>query len=172
MWREFIKVYGINIWLDFHVSIQARVSLSVVNATNITSVTGNCHRNVQVSILLNKWLALTMRRATNPWFSPALHACRCCSLKQSATIKSIFKAPNAILVNGEHVTDPVKIADAFNEYFTSINATTALPDHQNLATLQSELDTLLKDFVNSHIQPSLQDKFCIPFITIKLWKHI
>ena len=25
------------------------------------------HRNVQVSILLNKWLALTMIRATGPW---------------------------------------------------------------------------------------------------------
>ena len=80
MWREFIKVHGINIWLDFHVSIQARVSLSVVNATNITSV--KCHRNVSLCVLL----------------------------KQSATIKSIFKAPNAILVNGEHVTVPVKIA--------------------------------------------------------------
>ena len=79
----------------------------------------------------------------------------------------VFKqsAPNAILVNGEHVTDPVKIADAFNEYFTSINATTALPDHENLATSQSELDILLQDFVNSHIQPSSQDKFCIPLIT-------
>ena len=86
-------------------------------------------------------------------------------LKQSASTKPTLRAPNAILVNGEHVTDPVKIADAFNEYFTSINATTALPDHQNLATSQSELDTLLQDFVNSHIQPSLQDKFCIPFIT-------
>lgn len=45
-------------------------------------------------------------------------------LKQSAPIKPIPKAPTAILVNGEHVTDPAKIADAFNEYFTSINATT------------------------------------------------
>ena len=63
--------------------------------------------------------------------------------------------------HGEHVTDPVKIADAFNEYFTSINATTVLPDHENLATSQPELDILLQDFVNSHIPPSSQDKFCI-----------
>ena len=59
----------------------------------------------------------------------------------------------------------MKIADAFHEYFTSINATTVLPDHENLATSQPELDTLLQDFVNSHIPPSSQDKFCIPLIT-------
>ena len=86
-------------------------------------------------------------------------------LKQSAPIKPTLKAPNAILVNDEHATDPVNIADTFNEYFTSINATTALPDHENLATSQSELDILLWDFVNRHIQPSSQDKFCIPLIT-------
>ena len=44
MWREFIKVHGTNIWLAFHVRIQARVSRSMVNATNITSV--KCHRHV------------------------------------------------------------------------------------------------------------------------------
>ena len=66
------------------------------------------------------------------------------------------------MVNGEHVTDPVKIEDAFNEYFTSINATTALPDHQNLATSQSELDTLLQDFVNSHIDDIIRiRKLCM-----------
>ena len=86
-------------------------------------------------------------------------------LKQSAPIKPTSKAPNAILVNGEHVTDPVKIADAFNEYFTSINATTVLPDHENLTNSQSELDILLQDFVNSHILLSSQDKFYIPLIT-------
>ena len=59
----------------------------------------------------------------------------------------------------------MKIADAFNEYFTSINATTVLPDHENLATLQSELDILLQDFINSHMPPSSQDKFFIPLIT-------
>ena len=59
----------------------------------------------------------------------------------------------------------MKIADTFNEYFTSINATTVLPDGENLATSQSELDILLQDFVNSHIPPSSQDKFCIPLIT-------
>ena len=79
-------------------------------------------------------------------------------LKQSAPIKPIPKAPTAILVNGEHVTDPAKIADAFNEYFTSINATTVLPDYGNLATSQSELDILLQDFVDSHIPPSSQGK--------------
>ena len=42
----------------------------------------------------------------------------------------------------------MKIADAFDEYFTSINATTVLPDHENLAISQSELDILLQDFVN------------------------
>ena len=68
-------------------------------------------------------------------------------------------------MNGEHITDPVKIADVFYEYFTSINATTVLPGHENLATSQSELDVLLQDFVNSHIAPSSQDKFCIPLIT-------
>ena len=77
-------------------------------------------------------------------------------LKQSAPIKPIPKA---------HVMDPAKIADAFNEYFTSINATTVLPDYGNLATSQSELDILLQDFVNSHTPPSSQDKFCIPPIT-------
>ena len=86
-------------------------------------------------------------------------------LKQSAPTKPTSKAPSAILVNGEHVTDPGKIADAFNVYFTSINATTVLPDYGNLATSQSELDILLQDFVNSHIPPSSQDKFCIPPIT-------
>lgn len=40
-----------------------------------------------------------------------------------------------------------------------------LPDYGNLATSQSELDILLQDFVNSHIPPSSQDKFCIPPIT-------
>ena len=61
-----------------------------------------------------------------------------------------------------------------NEYFTSINATTVLPDHENLATSQSELDILLQDFVNSHIPPLSQDKFCIPLITncMKLLKQI
>ena len=59
----------------------------------------------------------------------------------------------------------MKIADTFNEYFTSINATTVLPDHENLATSQPELDILLQDFVNSHIPPSSQDKFCISLIT-------
>ena len=86
-------------------------------------------------------------------------------LKQAAPIKPTSKTPTAILVNGEHVTEPAKIADAFNEYFTSINATTVLPDYGNLATSQSELDILLQDFVNSHIPPSSQDKFCIPPIT-------
>ena len=66
-------------------------------------------------------------------------------LKQSAPTKPTSKAPSAILVNGEHVTDPGKIADAFNVYFTSMNATTVLPDYGNLATSQSELDILLQD---------------------------
>ena len=92
-------------------------------------------------------------------------------LKQSAIIKSIFKAPNAILVNGEHVTDPVKIADAFNEYFTSLNVTTVPPDHENLATSQSKLDILLQDFVNSHLSPSSQDE-CSHLLPRKLWKQI
>ena len=83
-------------------------------------------------------------------------------LKQSAPIKPTSKAPTANLVNSEHVTDPGKIADEFNEYFTSINATTVLPDYGNLATSQSELDILLQDL---HIPPSSQDKFCIPPIT-------
>lgn len=69
------------------------------------------------------------------------------------------------MVNGEHVTDPVEIVDAFNEYFTSINVTIVLPDHENLATSQSELDILLQDFGNSHISPSSKDEFCIPLIT-------
>ena len=42
---------------------------------------------------------------------------------------------------------------------------TLLPDHENLATSQSELDIFLQDFVNSHILPSSQDKFYIPLIT-------
>ena len=58
----------------------------------------------------------------------------------------------------------MKIADAFNEYFTS-NVTIMLPDHENLTTSQSELDILLQDFVNSHVSPSSQDKFYIPLIT-------
>ena len=59
----------------------------------------------------------------------------------------------------------MKIADAFNEYFNLINATTVLPDHENLTTSQSELDILSQDFVNSHILLSSQDKFYIPLIT-------
>ena len=89
-------------------------------------------------------------------------------MKQSVTAvrtTPIHLKSNAILVNGEHVTDPVKIADAFNKYFTSTNVAIVLPDHENLATSQSELDILLQDFVNSHISPSSQDKFCIPLIT-------
>ncbi|PFX34694.1 putative RNA-directed DNA polymerase from transposon BS [Stylophora pistillata] len=86
-------------------------------------------------------------------------------LKHSAPTKPTSKAPNGISVNGKQVIDPVKIADAFNEYFTSINATTVPPDQENLTTSQSELDVLLQDFVNSHMPPSSQDKFCIPLIT-------
>ena len=71
-------------------------------------------------------------------------------LKQSAPIKPTSKAPTAILINGEHVTDPGKIADAFNEFFTSINTTTVLPDYGNLATSQSELHTLLTVIYRPH----------------------
>ena len=92
-------------------------------------------------------------------------------LKQSAPIKPTSKAPTAILVNGEHVTDPAKIADAFNEYFTSINATTMLPDYGNLATSQFELDILLQDFVNSHIPPSSQVKSAFHLLRRKLLKQ-
>ncbi|KAK2549052.1 hypothetical protein P5673_030546 [Acropora cervicornis] len=41
-------------------------------------------------------------------------------LKQSPPIRSRLKAPNAVLFNGEQITDPVKIADAFNEYYTFV----------------------------------------------------
>lgn len=47
-------------------------------------------------------------------------------LKQSPPIRSRLKAPNAVLFNGEQITDPVEIADAFNEYYTSLNV---LLDH-------------------------------------------
>lgn len=45
-------------------------------------------------------------------------------LKQTVPIKPTSKVPTVILVNDKYVTDPVEIADAFNEYFTSINTTT------------------------------------------------
>lgn len=64
------------------------------------------------------------------------------TFKAVSTNHNMLKAPNAILDNGVHVTDPVKIADAFKEYFTSINITTVLPDHKNLATSQLEVDIL------------------------------
>ena len=62
--------------------------------------------------------------------------------KAVSTNHNILKAPNTILNNGEHVTDPVKIADEFKEYFTSINLTTVLPDHETLATSQFAVDIL------------------------------
>ena len=82
-------------------------------------------------------------------------------LKQTAPIKASSKTPTAIKVNEEHLTDPVKIADAFNEYFTSLNVTSGPPE--GLVTTQYELDALLHSFVESRTQDEVE--FCIPPIT-------
>ena len=84
-------------------------------------------------------------------------------LKQTAPGKPGSKAHTVNLVDDEHVTDPVKIADAFNDYFTSMNATSAPPEGLSIA--QTELDVLLQDFVNSHSPPSSEGQFSIPPVT-------
>ena len=70
--------------------------------------------------------------------------------KQTVPTKPSSKAPVAIKVTEEHITDPEKISDAFNEiYFTSLNVTPK--PSEDLVTAESELDALLLNFVNTQI---------------------
>lgn len=82
-------------------------------------------------------------------------------LRQSAPAKPSLKALTTIEVNEEYVSDPEKIADVFNEFFTSSAITSEPPD--DLVTTQSELDALLLNFVNTRIHDEVQ--FYIPPIT-------
>ena len=65
--------------------------------------------------------------------------------------KPSSKAPVATKVNDEHITDPEKTSDAFNEvHFTSLNARPK-PSEDLQVAAESELDALPLNFVNTQI---------------------
>ncbi len=71
--------------------------------------------------------------------------------------------PTSIMDGDKNLTDPLDIANSFNDFFATI-VNKSLPNSQ---TTPSE-HTLLKDFVKSKLNPL--DNFSIPLITDADWK--
>ncbi len=72
--------------------------------------------------------------------------------------KDSKQTPSSLVVDGHKITDPLEIANSFNNFFTSI-VQTYIPSNENAV-----LDlTNLRNFVKSKSEPS--DMFSIPIMS-------